>query len=425
MMGGMGGGVGVMEPNVARGLSLRTFESLKNKGYRIFWFSMMAQMAAMNMQMVVQSLLVYEITGSAKWLGAVALASALPMLIFSLYGGVMADRVQKKYVLVVGQAALFVTTMVVALIIGFGAITGAILLVAAAVQGFVWALVMPSRQSLVRELVDREGLMNALSLNMAGMNINRLLAPVLGGVLVELTGGVGASAYALPYVAMALLMLVATVITLFIPKTGMVAIRGAGTLAEIGAGLKYVRQNPTLLALLFVTLVGVVLSMPYMSLLPVFTKDVWGVGPGAFGVLMSVSGIGAIAGSLVLASLGNKKRGIIYLGGMLLTGISLTLLAFSPSYQMALVVIVLVGVAQTTRMTLSNTLVMYYTDEEYQGRVMSIYMMEFGLTSFATFAVALLVEPIGVQWAVGGCAIALAVLAALAFFAVPRLRRLD
>ncbi|MSQ40759.1 MAG: MFS transporter [Dehalococcoidia bacterium] len=423
--GGMGGGVGVIERSSGRGSGLRTFESLKNAGYRIFWLSMMAQMAAMNMQMVVQSLLVYEVTGSALWLGGVSLASAMPMLIFSLYGGVIADRVQKKYVLIVGQAALFTTTLVMALLIFLGAINGPFLLAGAAVQGFVWALVMPSRQGLVRELVSREGLMNALSLNIGGMNVNRLFLPAVAGLLVGLTGGIGASAYALPYFVMAGLLLVATLTSLLLPKGGEVALRGSGALKDIAEGVQYVRQNPTILTILLITLVGVVLSMPYISLLPVFTKTVWGVGPGAFGVLLSVSGIGALAGSLFLASIGNKKRGLLYLGSLLLTGVSLSLLAFSPSYQMALVVIVLVGLAQAGRMTLSQTLVQYYTDEQYQGRVMSIYMMEWGLTSFATFGVALLVEPIGVQWAVGGCAIALTVMAAVAFFVVPRLRKLD
>jgi MFS family permease len=203
------------------------------------------------------------------------------------------------------------------------------------------------------------------------------------------------------------------------------SLKGRGALGDMVLGLQYLRQNTTVLMVLAITLVGVILSMPYMFLLPVFTKDIWHVGPGGFGVLMSVSGIGALVGSLVLASTGNTKRGMMYLGSMLLTGISLTLLAFSVSYQMALVVIVLVGLAQAARMTLSSTLVQYYTEEAYQGRVMSVYMMEFGLTSFSTFGVALLVDLISAPWAIGGCAIALIVLTVVTYFAVPKLRRLD
>jgi len=424
-MGGMGGDVGVMDRGSGRGFSVRTFSSLKVGAYRVFWISMMAQMGAMNIQLVVRSLLMYELTGSATWLGAVALANAIPSIALSLYGGVIADRLRKKYVLIVGQAGFFVLAGVTAVVIFQGAVTPTYLLVYGFLQGVVSALMMPSRQGLVRELVDRDTLMNALSLNAAGMNINRMFAPVLAGVLVEVSGGVGVAAYAFPYFAMTGLYFVATVVTAFLPKTGMVAIKGNGALADIRSGLQYIRYNPILLTVLLTTLVGVLLSMPYIFLLPVFTKSVWHVGAGAYGVLMSVSGIGALVGSLVLASLPNKRRGLLYLLSMFITGVGLTLLAFSVSYQMALVVIVLVGVGQAGRMALSNTLVQYYTEEQYQGRVMSVYMLEFGLTSFSTFFVALLSDSIGAPWAIGGCAIALTVLSVVAFVAVPRLRKLD
>jgi len=424
-MGGMGGGVGVMEPNGAKGLSLRTFESLKNKGYRIFWFSMLAQMAAMNMQMVARSLLIYEVTKSATMLGAVALASAIPMLAFSLFGGVIADRVEKKYVMIVGQAALCLVALLTAVLISLDKITGLNLMALGFAQGVIFALAMPARQAAVPSLVGRSDLMNALSLNMAGMNINRLVAPALAGFLVVWSGGIGVQAYAPAHYVMAALYVVGGVILLFLPKMGVMSLKGKGALSDMVMGVQYLRQNSTVLMLLLITLVGVVLSMSYFVLLPIFTKDIWHVGPGGFGVLMSVSGIGAIVGSLALASIGNSKRGLLYLGFMLLTGIALTLLAFSPSYQMALVVIVIVGLAQAGRMTLSSTLIQYYTEEAYQGRVMSIYLMEFGLTSFASFGTALLVAPIGPQWAIGSGAIALIVLTVLAYFGVPKLRQLD
>lgn len=423
--GSAGRGPDTMDKMPVRGMNLRTFASLKSGTYRIYWAAMMAQMGAMNMQMVARSLLMYEITKSATMLGAVGLANAFPMLILALFGGVMADRVQKKYVLVAGQAASAALALFVAICISFGIISGSFLLLAAVLQGIVMALMMPSRQAIVPEIVGREDLMNALSLNAAGMNINRLMAPVFAGFLVEWSGGVGASAYATVYYAMAALYLIGTVIILFIPKTGTISLKGNGALRDVLSGLQYVRDNRTVLMVLLITLIGVILSMPYMFLLPVFTTDIWNVGPGGFGILMSVSGIGAIAGSLVLASLGNERRGVLYLGSMLLTGVGLTLLAFSPSFHIALGVIIIVGVGQAGRMALSNTLVQYYTEEAYRGRVMSIYMMEFGVTSASTFLIALLSEVIGVQWAVGGAAIALVVIVLVSWIGLPSLRRLD
>ena len=149
------------------------------------------------------------------------------------------------------------------------------------------------------------------------------------------------------------------------------------------------------------------------------------------GWLVSVSGIGAMAGSIFLASLPNKKRGLMLLVGSLILGVGLVGFSFSSSWfpslawPMALGFIVIVGVGQTTRMTLGNTLLQYYVKDEYRGRVMSLYMMEFGLTSFGVFFAGVLADSIGVQWAVGGLAIALIFVCILGLVFLPRLRRLD
>jgi len=405
----MGDGHRVADRTIPRGFSARTFESLKVPNYRIYWASMMAQMGAMNMQMVARSLLMYDISKSAVLLGAVALAFALPMILLSLYGGVIADRLQKRNIIIAGQAALCLMSLSIGLIITFGSISWVHLIAAGVIQGTIMALMMPSRQAIVPEIVGREELMNALSLNAAGMNINRLFAPVVAGFMVEVTG------FDTLYYTMAGLYIVATLIMLRLPKTGTMSLRGGGALREALAGLEYVRRNTTVLILLLITLVGTILSMPYMFLLPIFTTDIWHVGPGGYGMLMSVSGAGALVGSLVLASLSNRRRGLLYLASLLITGIALMGLSFSPWYSMALIAMIVVGVGQAGRMALSNTLIQYYTEDAYRGRVMSILMMEFGLTSFGIFGVAVLAEFIGVQLALGGAAMLLAVMSAMAW----------
>ncbi len=140
---------------------------------------------------------------------------------------------------------------------------------------------------------------------------------------------------------------------------------------------------------------------------------------------MSVSGIGAITGSITLASMTNKKRGFMLLASSLILGLALIGFSFSSSWYLSLALIIFVGLGQTGRMALSNTLLQYYVEDEYRGRVMSILMMEFGLTSLGTFGAAILAEAIGVQWAVGGFAMVLVFLSILALAFVPRIRRLD
>jgi MFS family permease len=171
--------------------------------------------------------------------------------------------------------------------------------------------------------------------------------------------------------------------------------------------------------------------MPYMMLLPALTEDVLNVGSRGFGLLLSMSGVGAMLGSIFLASLPNKKRGLMLMVGSLILGVALVGLFFSSSWfpsmawPMAMGFIFFVGIGQTARMTLGNTLLQYYVHEEYRGRVMALYMMEFGLTSFGVFFAGIMTDVVGVQWAVGGLAIILVVFSIFVIAFVPRLRRLD
>ena len=359
--------------------NLRTFASFRNPVFRIYFAAMLGQMAGMNMQMMSRSLLVLTLTGSYTPLGVMSLANALPMLATSLFGGVIADRVQKKYVLLVGQAGSALISLAIALSLTLGYISEDranswwLLVVAALFQGSVMGLMMPSRQAIIREIVSEEQVMNAVSLNTLGMNLLRLTAPAAAGFLIA---GFGFQAV---YYAMTGAYMVAVAFTFLLPLTGTMSIRGGGALTDIVAGIGYIRRDTTILLILIITLVAVVLSMPYMMLLPAFTEDILKVGPRGLGILMGVSGIGAIAGSLVLASLPNKKRGAMLLGMGLILGLALMAFSASTSWTLSLIVIVFVGVGQTGRMALGNTLLQYYTEADYRGRVMSFMMMEFGL----------------------------------------------
>lgn len=185
------------------------------------------------------------------------------------------------------------------------------------------------------------------------------------------------------------------------------------------------RQNTLIIVLLAFTLIGMILSMPFNIMLPIFTDDILKVGATGMGILMSVSGAGAITASVVLASLPNKKRGLMLLVSSILLGAALMCFSFSSSWPFSIAAIIFVGLGQSGQMTLSNTLVQYYVGEEYRGRVMSIMMMQFGIMGFASFSAGLLAETTGVQWAVGGFAIALVFISILALIFVSRIRKLD
>ena len=406
-------------------LNRRTFSSFKNRVYLLYYGAMLGQMAAMNMQMVARSLLVYRLTGSAAILGGISLAHALPMLLLSLFGGVIADRVQKKYVMLIGQGFSAVIAVGVGLALTFGylstEVAGSwwILVVASLFQGTIMGLMMPSRQAILPEIVGEEQLMNAVSLNTLGTNTLRLVAPALAGFLID------AFDFKAVYFTMAGMYIIAVAFILFLPLTSTMSVRGRGALADIKEGLKYIRHETTIILILLFNLFAVVLSMPYMMLMPIFTEDILKVGGTGMGVLMSVSGAGAMVGSIILASLPNKKRGLLLLSSCIIMGLALAGFSFSTSLALSLGIIVFVGLGQTGRMTLGNTLLQYYVEDEYRGRVMSIYMMEFGLVSFGAFAAGVMSESLGVQWVVGGFAITLTFLTILTLLFVPRIRKLD
>ncbi len=458
--GGMRGGPGLRQGpgpiTEKRSVGFRAIASLTVPAYRLYFVFVLAQMGALNMQMMARSWYVYELSktpgtndGSVTMLGAVALANAVPMLALSLFGGVLADRLPKKQVLIIGQILSTVITIGVAMSITLGSITVWHLLIASFLQGIVMALMMPARQAIIPELVGANMITNAVALNGAAMNLLRLMGPALAGFLIALWDIEGV------YYIMAVLYGSGVIMLMGVPLTGAVALRGSGMLKQVGEGFTYIRHNTAVLTLLIFALFSFVLSMPYMFLLPAFTDTILTVDPSRLtvftslplvgtlfetldessarqGLLISISGIGALIGSIFVATMEDKKRGLWLLISMFVMAASLIVFSFTSSYLIAFIVFIPLGFAQAGRMALSNTLAQVYSDDEHRGRVMSIYMLNWGMTNFGVFFVGVLADVIGTQggfsgaqWAVGGAAILL--MAVTIFFTVfvKRLRQLD
>ncbi len=418
----------------ARAVGLRTFDALRNRSFAWFFASMLAQFSSMHIQMVVTPWLVYELTGSYAALGTIALVSAVPGLALGFVGGVVADRAPKKIVVQAGQAVSGLATLAVALLLAYDMLVYQHLLALAAVQGAVFAIVGPARQAWIPEIVGTARLTNAVALNMAGLNVTRMGVPALGGILIALIAPAGV------FFVMAALIFVAMVtLTPVTRYEGSDAAEGSavpvaanrggghgvsGGLQDIVAGLRYIAADRIVFTLLMVNFFIVLMSMPYMQMMAGFVKQVLGAGPEQLGVLWSVTGIGSLAGSLAIASMPNRGRGKIFLISALVLGLALGAFAFSTWFWVTAVIMVVVGIGQAGRMSLGNILVMEYTQQAYQGRVMSVFMMEFSLVSFGTFLVGMLAEVVGIQWAIGSTALALVAVAAVGLLWVPRVRDL-
>jgi MFS family permease len=418
------------------------FAALKLPAYRIFFGALLMQMTAMNMQMVARSWFMYELTGSAVMLGTVGLGSALPILTVSLFGGVLADRIRKKSILVAGQFASALVALGIAVSISVGTISWIHLFVAALFQGLVLALMMPARQALIYELVGENTLMNAIALNAAAMNFIRLTAPAFAGFFIAFWSIEGV------YYIMTVLYVIGFMFAMRLPRTGTHRARESTTIQELTEGLHYIRHNADVLALLVLTLLSTILSMPYLFLLPMFTRDIFLVDVSIFGrlaswpligslllalgessarqgLLISVSGLGALAGSLVIASMSSRKRGLIFLLSLLLTAVSLLAFSATGSYLLAMIFFITMGLGQAGRLALGNTLLLSNTDDTHQGRVMSVHMMNWGITMIGVFLVSILADRVGVQLAVGGSAGLLAVITLYYLFLTSRIRALD
>ncbi len=435
-------------PRTSRLPSLRTFEALNSRSFRWFFVAMLAQFSSMHMQMLVNPWLVFDLTGSYARVGAIALASAIPGLILGFPGGVVADRAPKKIVVQVGQTVNALGTFAIAILLTLDLLTFEHLMLVSALQGGVFAIMGPARQSLIPEIVGPRRLSNAIGLNMAGMNVTRMGVPALGGFLIVIIGPAGV------YYLMGALILIAVVglipVTKHVPTAEDLeeerlfasAAAGADTprpaprahgghggsgargLSDIRDGIRYMRGDRVVLALLGINFFIVLMSMPYMQMLAGFVKEVLHGGPEQIGLLISATGIGALAGSLVVASMPNRGRGKVFLVSSLILGVALLGFVTSTSLWLTAFIMLAVGFGQAGRMSLGSILIMSYTKPEFQGRVMSVYMMEFSLVSFGTFAVGILAEIVGIQWAIGSTAAALVLISVYGMLLMPRVRDL-
>ena len=363
-----------------------------------------------------RSLLVYRLTGSVALLGIASVTNFLPLIFLSPLGGALADRLQKKYVVLAGQLSSIVMALLVAIPLSTGYLSPEnhaswwVLIASYVLDGIGIGLTGPSYQAIVREIVTADHVMNAVALNSLGQNVIRFAAPLATGFLISSLG------FTEVLFVVAGLFLLGNVFILLIPAASLEYQGEVGkrrSWSEIQRGLSYVRSRPDLAIVLGFLFLAVLLSMPYGSLMPVFADDVLKVGERGMGILISVSGVGAMLVSLMLASMSNRRRGAVMLAGSLLLGLTLVVFSFSKSWYLSLFMIFFIGMGDTVRMTVGNALLLYYSDHEYWGRVMSIGAASFGLSSLGVVLASFVAQKVGVSWAVGGLAAMLCVVTVL------------
>ena len=374
----------------------QTFSSLRSTNFMYLWLGMLAMMSGMHMQMVARGYLVYEITNSASILGLVSAASSVPILVLSLIGGEIADRMNRKKVMMLSQLLNSLTAILVSVAIFTNTVEWYHLLAASVFQGATWAFLMPARQALIPSLVGQSQLSNAIALNAAGMSATTLIAPTIAGILYSVLGS------GFVYAVIGVLTIVASVLTSMVkveePETK--AAKKAMT-SNIGEGISYVIHNRLVLVLIVIGLATSLLAMPIRFLMPVLVVDIYRMGPESLGLLLSFMGIGSLAGTLYIAWVGKWHRGGTLILGTLASGIALILLAILPFYAAAVGIMLLLGLGDAARRALNTALIMEATDDEYRGRVMSIFMMNFGFMPLGILPIGIMADAVGGQASVG------------------------
>ena len=419
----------IEDPGTPSGRWHGTFAAFEIINYRWFFAALCGNFAAVTIQMFIGGWLVFEITGSYEKLGWMTAAGGLVGLVAAPLGGVVADRVkQKKTILQLAGIANALITLGIAALIFQGILVFEHLLISSILQGLVMNAMMPARQAFTKDVVGLDRLTNAIALSTSGMNTARLLLPGLAGGLVAALGGGDGNIDPAKWVYLAMAALYvwsASVITLIEVEDRAPDDESQGSiLSDLSSGFKYVLRTPIIAMLLGCNFLMVFFSLTYLMLLPGFAKDVLNAGPDDLGLLISLSGIGSLLGSLYVASFRNRKRARLLLIGGLLMGVSLLGFAWSTHFWLSIALLTVVGFGQASRMSLSNVLIQSYVDDDFRGRVMSIYMLEMAFLSIAIYPISLFADYFGPQWAVGLSAMGL-VLLILILFQIPQYRDLD
>jgi len=388
-------------------LASSTFRSLKYRNYRLFFYGQLVSLIGTWMQSVALGWLVYSITKSPTQIGVVTAVQFLPTLLGSVHGGLIADRFDKRNVLVVTQTALALQAVALAAVVFAGVATLPVLYVLAFTQGMATTIDNPTRQAFVSEMVGPEDLTNAVGLNSAMFNTARILGPAVGGVLIDAIG-VG-TCFALNAVSFLAVIGGLTMMRSSDLFAAPRARRGKGQLRE---GLRYSWEEPTLrMVLAMIALIGT-LAMNFTVILPVVAKQVFHGNAGTYGIMSSMLGFGALLGALVAAS---RSKPTTLLLGTAAAAFGLTMLgdAVAPTLVLEMVALVATGAASITFMATANATVQLTARPEMRGRVMSLYMLLFlGSTPIGGPIVGWIGERYGARWSLAVGAVSCLVAAA-------------
>ncbi len=432
---GMGTTTPPETPPEGRSSFQRTFESLKERDYAWYFAGNTAFFMAMQMNIVVRGYLAYDLTDSATMLGLVSFAFAMPMLFVAPIAGVISDRVNKRNLMMWAQSGTGAVNLVMAILVITGLVEFWHLIMAALFTGCIMSLVMPARQAVIPQLVPQHLLMNAISLQMGGMNLTRILGPTLAGVLIAPIGVGGV------YVVTVFLFGVGVASIIPLPRHGMVSRRTSEVptafLADLVEGFRYIGGDPLFRLLITAALVMPLFMFPVQQILPVFADDVFGTlfaSDGLeLGILMGSTGVGGLVGAIVATNLSEvpKKGPLMGLGALAMAGCFAVFASTSlwlpvvAAFWAGVGMLILGNIGAMIFQVTNNTIIQANVPDEYRGRVMSVLMMSFGTMPLGVIPVSIAADIWGAPKAIVGSQIIAIIVVVLIFGISKRLRQLE
>jgi len=402
--------------------SLNPFRVLiTHANFRRFWVGQTLSLIGTWMQSMGQGWLALQLSDSAFIVGLVAACGSLPILLFSLYAGVLVDRSDKLRLVKIAQTLLAIEATLLWYFTWSGHINIGGLVAFALFGGAVASVEIPARQSLMIDLVGRDDLRDAIALNSSGFNLARIFGPAVAAAIIANFGlawcfGVNALSYLTVLIGLALINLP--------PRTPPVV--SGSPMEGIRDGLRYVSSDRRVRGLVEVVTVFSILGIPFLALMPVMARDLLGLGAGGYGVMLSAVGIGGLCGALALAAAGPRSRGRLLVRSSFAFGGLLVALSLTRMPQLAYALLLATGFVMIVNNALANTLMQNIVPDEFRGRLMAIYsLVVVGLPQvIGAFGAGVIARALGVDWAIGGAAVVMIVYGAWAFRRFPEVKAL-
>jgi MFS family permease len=354
------------------------FRALSHRNFRLFWIGAFLSNVGTWMQAVAQGWLVLQLTNSAFWLGLDAFMATAPGFVFTLLGGVFADLVDRRRLLIYTQVVAGIAALGLAVLVATGLVNPWMVLGFSFVTGCCMALASPSYLAMTYDLVGREDLTNAIAMNSTQFQLSRVVGPALAGVAFRLFGLAGCFfANGLSFIAVIVALWMVRTEYPLTPATHSVRDRRAlwGDLIE---GFRYVRNRPRVSALLILSGVNSFFGAPYFAMVPIYARDIFHLGETGLAVMMGTSGGGAFLGALLVAYLGDfRRKGWFVLGGSIMFGAGIIGFALSSTLALSLFSLFALGFALVVSVALTNTLLQKLVTDRMRGRVMSMFLLSF------------------------------------------------